>query len=364
MNSMFRMHQTVLITSQAGVFVNKTFKTVVIEKTEDRLLISIPYHNGKVVLLPKGTPVKVEIPQKQVFFSEIGSKSAFGEHQGVELALPYQMLKKDKLKAPRIITVTSGKGGAGKSTVVINLAMALSKQGLRVCIADCDLGTSNIDVLLNINARYTIQDVIEGRKNIFEVLVEGPCRTIIAPGSSGFKPLTSISEAQAQKVFNSLGQLEPYTDIILIDTGPGVSNNVMFFNRLADEIITVTTTEPHSITDTYASLKALVDLKDIPSLWLVINRAEDKEEADNVARRIVNAGERFLSLDIKYLGHVVDDIHVSRSIKRLIPCLLKFPTSQASLCYHDLAAKLCLMKKQNSTATSPFDRLKKILPLS
>lgn len=364
MNSVFRMNQAVLITPQAGVFANKTFKTVVIEKTEDRLLISMPYYNGKVVLLPKGTPVRVEIPLKQVFFSEVGTKTAFGEYRCLELALPYQILKKDRLKAPRIITVTSGKGGAGKSTVLINLAMALSRQGLRVCIVDCDLGTSNIDVLLNINVRYTIQDVIEGRKNIFEILVEGPCRTIIAPGSSGFQPLTNISEAQAQKVLNSLGMLEPYTDIILIDTGPGVSNNVMFFNQLADEIIMVTTPEPHSITDTYSALKVLVDLKNIPLIWLAVNRVETKEEADSTAQRIVSAAERFLSININYLGHVVDDIHVSRSIKRLSPCLLKFPDSPASICYQNLATKLSFLNKQNTPNISPFERLKKMLSLS
>jgi len=358
------MQQTVFLTPQTGVFANRTFKTVVLEKEADRLLISVPYHNGKVVLLPKGTPVKVEIPLRQVFFSEIGTKKAFGEQQCLELALPYQLMKKEKLKAPRIITVTSGKGGAGKSTLLINIAMALSKQGLRVCMVDCDLGTSNIDVLLNINARYTIQDVIEGKKNIFEILLEGPCRTVIAPGASGFQPLTSISESQAQKVINSLGQLEPYTDIILIDTGPGVSNNVMFFNQFADEVIMVTTPEPHSITDTYAALKVVVNLPNKPTLWLVVNRAEEKEEGDDTAGRIVSAAQRFLTLDIKYLGHVVDDIYVSRSIKRLSPCLLKFPESQASKCYKEIASRLSIFKQEQSPSSSPFKKLKKIIPLS
>ena len=364
MNSMFRIQQAVLLTPETGVFANKTIKTMIIEKTADRLLVSIPYHNGKVVLLPKGTPVKVEIPLKHIFFSEIGSKKAFGEHQCLELALPYQLLKKEKLKAPRIITVTSGKGGTGKSTLVINLAMALSKQGLRVCMVDCDFGTSNIDVLLNLNARYTIQDVIERKKTIFEILLEGPCRTVIAPGSSGFHSLTTISEALAQKVINSLGQLEPYTDIILIDTGPGVSNNVMFFNQLAEEVIMVTTPEPHSITDTYAALKVLAEMQNKPSLWLVINRAEDKEEGDSTAGRIVSAAERFLSLDIKYLGHIVDDIHVSRSIKRLSPCLVKFPESPASKCYREIAHKLSIYKQEKPSSSSPFKKLKKIIPLS
>jgi flagellar biosynthesis protein FlhG len=364
MNSMFRMHQPLLLSPQEGVFAHRTFKTSIIEKTADRLLVSVPYYNGKVVLLPRNTPVKVEIPLKQVFFSEISRKTAFGEYQCLELALPYQLLKKDRLKTPRIITVTSGKGGAGKSTLLINLAIALSQQGLRVCIVDCDLGTSNIDVLLNLHARYTIQDVIEGKKNIFDILLEGPCKTVIAPGSSGFPPLTSISEAQAQKVINSLGKLEPYTDIILLDTGPGVSNNVMFFNQLVDEIITVTTPEPHSITDTYAALKVLVDLKNVPFLWLVINKTEGQEEADSVAARIMSAAERFLSLNIKYLGHVMEDIHVSKSVRRLTPCLLRFPNSEASQCYKDIAENFSMTKQQVTPAKPHFRRLKRILPIS
>lgn len=364
MNSMFHMHQTVLLTPQTGVFAYKTFKTVVLEKTADRLLVSVPYINGKIVLLPKGTQLKVELPMKHIFYSEVGHKSTSGEYQCFELALPYQLLKKEKRKTPRIITVTSGKGGAGKTTLVINLAIALSKLGLRVCIVDCDLGTSNIDILLNLHARYTIQDVIQGKKHIFEILLEGPCGTVIAPGTSGFQPLTGISEAQAQKVINSLGQLEPYADIILIDTGAGVSNNVMFFNQMADEVITVTTPEPHSITDTYASLKVMVDHKPSPALWLVVNRPETKEEGNGTAERIVSAAKRFLSLDIRYLGHVVDDINVSRSIKKLSPCLTKFPDSEATACYRNLAHKLTCFSPENTTTTSTMSRMKKILPLS
>ncbi len=359
---MFRLCQTVLLTPQTGVFAFKTFKTTVFEKTASHVLVSIPYDNGKIVLLPKGTHVKVEIPMKQVFYSEIGAKTTSGDYQCLELALPYQLLKKKNRKAPRIITVTSGKGGAGKSTLAINLAIALSKQGLRVCIVDCDLGTSNIDVLLNLNARYTIQDVIRNKKNIFEILVEGPCGTVIVPGSSGFQPLTGISEAEAQKVINSLGQLEPYTDIILIDTGAGVSNNVMYFNRMADEIIIVTTPEPHSITDTYATLRVMVDQKPPPVKWLVVNRAENQEEGDRTAERIVSAAKRFLSQDIRYLGFVADDIHVSRSIKRLSSCLVRYPDCEAAKCYRNLANKLTLLTPDNTNTSPTMNSLKKMLP--
>ena len=363
MNSSFRIQQSLLITPQAGVLANRTLKSLVMEKKGDRLLISIPYYNGKVVLLPKGTPVKVEIPLKNVFFSEINSKTSGGEHPCLELVLPYQMLKKDRLKAPRIITVTSGKGGAGKTTLLINLAVQLSRQGLRVGVVDCDLGTSNIDVLLNLHTRHTIQDVIEGRKNIFDILIEGPNNLVVAPGSSGFQPLTRISEAQAQKVINSLGELEPYLDIILIDTGPGVSDNVMFFNRLADEIIMLTTTEPHSITDCYATLKVLMDKEPSPVMGLVVNKAEDQKEADDVAARILSAAKRFLSLEITYLGHVVEDIHVSKSIKRLCPCIIKYPNSEASRCYQKIAAAVW-EEKNASPAFPALGRLKQILPFT
>lgn len=363
MNSAFRIQQSLMITPQTGVLAQRTLKSLVVEKRADRLLISIPYYNGKVALLPKGTPVKVEIPLKKIFFSEINCKTAFGDHPCLELPLPYQMLKKDRLKTPRIITVTSGKGGAGKTTLLINLAVRLSQQGLRVCVVDCDLGTSNIDVLLNLHARYTIQDVIEGRKNIFDILMEGPNNIVVAPGSSGFQPLTRISEAQAQKVINSLGELEPYVDVILLDTGPGVSDNVMLFNRLADEIIMLTTTEPHSITDCYASLKVLMDQEPCPALGLVVNRAEDKKEGDEVAARILSAAKRFLSLEITYLGHVVDDIHVSKSIKRLSPCLLKYPNSNAARCYQAIASKV-RERREDTPPIHTLEKLRQILPFT
>ena len=356
-------HQIVHIRPQSGIHEGRLLKSRVIHRTPTAVLITLPYLQGKVALLPTGTMLSVEDAGGLSFHSEIISKTTFASHVCLELELPYNIIKQGRKSSPRIITVTSGKGGAGKTSFLINTAVAFSQMGKRVCIVDGDLGTANVDVLLNLNAYFTIEDVLEDKKRIFDILLEGPAGTIVVPGASGFQPLTSISQGEVQKLINHLGQLEPYVDIILIDTCPGVSNNVMFFNQLADEIIMLTTPEPHSITDAYATLKVLVDKKTTPTMGLVINRAEDRTEAENISLRITQAARRFLSMDILQLGYVLDDPHVPQSIKRLQPCVLKYPEAPASICYRKIASQLLRTRHERSQG-SPTGKLKKILRLS
>jgi len=362
LKTILKLKQILYIKPQSGLYEKQVFKSEVLYISSTTFKIKIPYHRGKIVLLPVGTMVEIEIPGKQAFYSEIIKKTSFGTETCFELVLPYQLIKQKRQKAPRIITITSGKGGVGKSTFLINAAMALSQVGQRVCIVDADLGTANIDVLLNLNARYTLKDIVEGRKNIFETLLEGPNNSIIVPGTSGFQALANITEAEVQKVINSLGLLEPYVDIIFIDTSPGVSNNTMYFNQFADQIVILTTPEPHAITDAYATLKVLTDKKITADLGIVINRAANETEAREISDRIINAARRFLSLNITRLGFVEEDPHVMKSIKRLYPCVLRYPESPASHCYRKIAEKI--IKSEPARPVTFLEKLKHILPSS
>jgi len=158
---------------------------------------------------------------------------------------------------PRIITVTSGKGGVGKSNVVINLATALSRMGKRVLIIDADLGLANIDILLGLRNRFNLQDVIEGRMTLKDVVVLGPAGIKVIPGSSGIPRIANMSSRKRQEFIASFKELENEADIILIDTSAGMTKNVIKFALLADDIILVTTPEPSAITDAYAMIKVI-----------------------------------------------------------------------------------------------------------
>jgi flagellar biosynthesis protein FlhG len=360
--SFLNSQQVIHITPQSGFYKNQAFKSEILKVSQNSFLTKTPYYQGKIVLLPVGTLVKIDIPNKQTFYSEIVSKNLKGSQTCVELLMPYQIMKKKKIRAPKIITVTSGKGGVGKTTLLLNMAMILGQKGLRVCIVDADLGTANIDVLLNLNAQYTLKDIVEGRKNIFGVLLEGPYNSVIIPGTSGFQALTNISQAEVQKIINRFALLEPYIDIILIDTCPGVSNNTMYFNQYADQIILVTTSEPHAITDAYATLKVLVDKKIIPNVSLVINKVEKKAEAEEISERIVSAAKKFLSLNISGLGFIYEDCHVAKSVKRLFPCVIKYPECKATSCYKIISNKLYASYKESFNNLPLFERLKHMIP--
>ncbi|NLO89330.1 MAG: MinD/ParA family protein [Clostridia bacterium] len=323
-----------------GIYKGQVLKGEIINAFSKTFKIKIPYHRNKIVLLPSGTMVRVEIPERMSFLSEIVSKTFLKGQSCFELTIPYQLTKAGKKHAPHIITVTSGKGGVGKSTLLINVAMALSKQGMRVCIVDADMGTANIDVLLNLNARASLQDLLRGNKNIFQIIMEGPCGSTVVPGTSGFQAPDCVTEAEVQKIINSLGLLERYVDIILVDTSPGVLNNSMLFNQFADFIIVLATPEPHAITDAYAALKIFKDKKIQSKLGLVVNRVFSRSEAYDVSHRIIKAAQKFLSLDINDLGFVMEDPNVLKSVRRLWPCVLQYPHSPASQCYEKIAGNL------------------------
>ncbi|NLJ99647.1 MAG: MinD/ParA family protein [Clostridia bacterium] len=349
---------TIYLTSETGFYKNETFKSEVVKTTKNSFLIKTLYDHGKVVLLPVGMLVKVDVQNGSSFYSEIIEKNPKGHRGCLELLLPYQRIKKKEYRAPKIITVTSGKGGVGKTTILLNLAAALSQMGLKICVVDADLGTANVDVLLNLNAHHTLKDIADGKLSIYDVLLEGPNNCVVIPGTSGFQAMTSITEAQVQRIVNRLGLLGRYIDLILVDTCPGVSNNTMFFNQFADQAILITSTEPHAITDAYAALKVMVDRLILPELFLIVNKAEDESEAREISGRITNAAKKFLSLNVIDLGYVFDDPYVVKSVKRLTPCVLKYPESMASDCYNKIAHNIYTTHRKTINNLPLFEKLK------
>ncbi len=248
-------------------------------------------------------------------------------------------------KSAKVITVTSGKGGVGKTNITINLAISLSEMGYKVIILDADLGLANIDVLFGINPRDTLVDVIHGRKSILEVLADGPKNVKFISGGSGVEDLVKMEKEQLDNFVGNIAMLDKLADVILIDTGAGLSDSVMSFVMAADEVILVTTPEPTSITDAYALIKMVAGRDKDKVIRVVVNRAEDENEASDILGRLSMVAKRFLSIELKSLGYVLQDQMVIKAVKLQKPFTLSFPRSHASRLIREISRKLMEERK-------------------
>jgi flagellar biosynthesis protein FlhG len=240
----------------------------------------------------------------------------------------------------RVIAITSGKGGVGKTNIVANLGYAFSRLGKKVLILDADMGLGNLDVLLGIAPRFNISHVIGGNKPIEDILEEGPGAMQILPAASGIQELTRLSHEQKMQLFSDLDRLLDDMDILLIDTAAGISSNVMDFNVMAHEIIVVVSPEPTSITDAYALMKVLSLKYAEKSCRLLVNMVASPREAQDVYRQLDLVTERFLDIHIEYLGCVLRDDKLTRCVKhqRLVSDL--YPESKSGRCFTDLARRM------------------------
>jgi len=243
-------------------------------------------------------------------------------------------------KTAKVITVTSGKGGVGKTNVTVNLAIALSDMGNRVTILDADFGLANIDVLLGIIPKYTLLNVLHDDKNIFEVLSEGPRNIKFLSGGSGMEELVKLDSEQIEKFLSKISLLDRLSDVILIDTGAGLSDSVMSFVMAADEVILVTTPEPTSITDAYALIKMVANRDKNKKIRVIVNRAENENEAQDILNKLSLVTSRFLELKLEPLGYINFDDTVIKVVKMQKPFALSFPKCQASKQIKEIGSKI------------------------
>ncbi len=257
-------------------------------------------------------------------------------------------------KRPQIITITSGKGGVGKTNIVANIGYALCRLGKRVLIFDADLGLGNLDVLLGITPEYNLSHVIQGEKTLKEIVVSGPGGLHILPAASGIQELTELTREERFLVFSQLEEFICDFDIMLIDTAAGISSNVLYFNINADDILVVATPEPTSITDAYALMKVLSVKYDSKQFKLIVNVAANEKEADDVFRQISLVTDRFLNIDIEYFGGIVVDENLKKGVRKQKVVSEIAPTSISSRNFSLLARKIAgrtaqIGKKQGSS---------------
>lgn len=253
----------------------------------------------------------------------------------------------------RVLAVTSGKGGVGKTSLVVNLGLALSRLGYRVVIIDADLGLANIDVMINSVSRYNLTDVINGSKNIRDVIMKGPLDLKIIPGGTGLFDLANLDQARRGVLLDQLSELEDEGDFIIIDTAAGISRQVISFVEAADDFILVTTPEPTAMTDAYSVLKVLSDrgLKDKGKI--VVNLTRNLQQGHKIFAGLSRVVQKYLpSMELNYLGDVRHDPAVSNAVHSFVPFVISNPQSAASTAVSRIAWRIA----SNSEAEQPSRR--------
>jgi flagellar biosynthesis protein FlhG len=239
----------------------------------------------------------------------------------------------------RTITITSGKGGVGKTNISLNLALELARLGHSTCLFDADFGTANVNILLGISPRFDIKDVMLAGKGLAEIIIPEAKNLDLLPGSSGVEAMANLTTGQRQELLDALSTMQDY-DFLIIDTAAGISKNVISFCLASSEVVLVITHEPTSLTDAYALLKVLAANGYTGTARVVVNRCHDSSHARITFATFKNAVLKHLNMKVAALGLVLEDEAMMEAIRRQEPFLRAFPDSQAAKCFHMLASRL------------------------
>lgn len=249
------------------------------------------------------------------------------------------IIKHNASKA-RVIAVTSGKGGVGKTNFTVNLALALAGLGQKVLIIDADLGTANVDVILGCSTRNNILHLLDDGIQASDVIADGPRGIKYMSGGSGIYHMANLDDTQLKFLISKITMFDSWADIILVDTGAGLNRTVLNFVTAADEVIIVTTPEPTSITDAYAMMKAYAGNDGNAPLRLVVNRVIETDEGQIVIDKLIKVAFRFLGLPIDSLGFVFEDRNLVKAVKSQMPLLLSYPDTISAHCIEHIAQRL------------------------
>ncbi len=265
------------------------------------------------------------------------------------------LMGNDKSHKTRIIAITSGKGGVGKTNIAVNMAIAYAQIGKRVILIDGDMGMANVNVLLNIVPRYNLMQVINHQKKMSEIILDTEFGIKFIAGANGFSKIANLSVEELEyftKEFASLGN----ADIIIIDTGAGIANNVLQFVAAADEIYVVTTPEPTAITDAYGIIKIISTelVNREVNIRLLVNRVHSADEGKRISERIITIVAQFLNYKVDYIGFVYDDSVVQTAVIRQKPFMVVNPTSRPAICLKHIVSRIEKNEDVTSEGVSTF----------
>ena len=242
-------------------------------------------------------------------------------------------------KRKRTVTITSGKGGVGKSSIVSNLAYLLGMRDKSTYILDADLSLGNIDIMFNMFPKYNLKDLMEGRKTIGDIIVEGPCGIRVIPATSGVAELSDLSVEERNILFSSFQEL-PDHDFLLVDTSAGISSNVVYFNAISEDILIVVTPDPASLTDSYAVVKVLNKKTGRKDFNIVVNMVRNEKEALDIFRNILSVTDRFLDVYLNFYGFLPMDPNINLATRKQKLWVERFPDTSATKALEKICERL------------------------
>ncbi|MDO5156933.1 MAG: MinD/ParA family protein [Eubacteriales bacterium] len=279
-----------------------------------------------------------------------------------------QQVEKLKEQAPsaRVIAVTSGKGGVGKTSISVNLALQFNAQGKKVVILDADFGLANVEVMLGIRPQYNLADVIFSNKSIEDIITEGPMGIGFISGGSGVQDLVNLEKERLQKLIAQLVKLDSLYDVVIIDTGAGIADSVVEFVLSSPEVLLVITPEPTSITDAYSLLKAVNRKKEFKreskAIKVITNRVDNEQEGQEIYNKISIVASKFLNIQLDYIGFIPNDRKLGNAVLEQRPVVISAPNSEPALCLKNISGVLLNIeqetKKKNGIAKVLLELIK------
>lgn len=260
---------------------------------------------------------------------------------------------KDLAPTARVIAVTSGKGGVGKTSISVNLALLMRAQGKRVVILDADFGLSNVEIMLGIRPQYNLADLVFRNKSLEEVITQGPEGIGFISGGSGVQDLVNLDRSGVKKLITKLVKLDSMYDVVIIDTGAGIAESVVQFVLSSPEVLLVITPEPTSITDAYSLLKAVNRKKDFvkeqKSIKVIANRVSGGEEGKEIFEKISIVASKFLNLQIEYIGYIPDNDKISSAVMEQVPFVIAKPNSEPAIQLQEICNRLFHLTETEDT---------------
>lgn len=271
--------------------------------------------------------------------------------QSIKLKIESDIFR--EINRTRIVVVTSGKGGVGKTNFALNLAISLADAGKKAILLDADMGMANVDIILGLVPKYNLFHVVRQEKELKEIIIPGPHGIQIIPGGSGIFQLANMGDYELKQVIYQLGKLEGQCDFMVIDTGAGIANNVLSFAVMADDIIVLTTPEPTSLTDAYGVIKTATTREARGKYHLVVNRANSESQGIVIGQKLKSVCERFLGVEVDVLGYVAEDRAVHSAVMKQEALVVHAPKSSAAQSIRRIATRLC-NKNGDVTAKEPI----------
>ncbi len=240
----------------------------------------------------------------------------------------------------RVLAVTSGKGGVGKTNVSVNLGTALAEFGHSVVLLDADMGLANIDVLLGLSPRYNFFHVLEGEKSLDEVMVKGPAGLMVVPGASGIQKMAELTTTEQAAVIRSFSEFDQEIDVLIVDTAAGISSGVVNFAKACQEVVVVVCDEPTSLTDAYAFIKLLNRDHGLCRFQVLTNMMSSAEQGQNLFAKLCKVTDQFLDVNLHFFGSVPEDPYLRKSVRKQAPVVQAYAQSPSAQAFRNLARKI------------------------